>query len=79
MVVYSFLSRFCSFLSVLTQLGRGRGTPLPLMPTQELLVDGPFRYCRNPMTMEAVLTYLGIGIAAGTPRAPCSLTVNAWH
>jgi protein-S-isoprenylcysteine O-methyltransferase Ste14 len=54
------------FWSVYTQLTRGRGTPLPLMPTQELLTEGPFRYCRNPMTLGAILAYLGIAIAART-------------
>jgi protein-S-isoprenylcysteine O-methyltransferase Ste14 len=54
------------FWSVNTQLTRGRGTPLPVMPTQKLLTDGPFRYCRNPMTLGAILAYLGIGIAART-------------
>ena len=52
--------------SVYTQLDRGRGTPLPMMPTQELLTDGPFRYCRNPMTLGAILAYLGIAVTAGT-------------
>lgn len=52
--------------SILMQLTRGRGTPLPLMPTQELLTKGPFRYCRNPMTLGTVLAYLGIAIIAGT-------------
>jgi len=54
------------FWSVITQLNRGRGTPLPVMPTQELLTEGPFRYCRNPMTLGSILAYLGIGVAAGT-------------
>jgi protein-S-isoprenylcysteine O-methyltransferase Ste14 len=54
------------FWSVIVQLDRGRGTPLPLMPTQELLTDGPFRYCRNPMTLGTVLAYLGVGVGAGT-------------
>lgn len=53
--------------SVTTQLDRGRGTPLPVMPTQVLLIDGPFRYCRNPMTLGAILAYLGIAISARTP------------
>lgn len=48
------------------QLTRGRGTPLPLMPTQELLTEGPFRCCRNPMTLGAILAYLGIAIATRT-------------
>jgi protein-S-isoprenylcysteine O-methyltransferase Ste14 len=54
------------FWSVITQLTRGRGTPLPVMPTQELLTEGPFRYCRNPMTLGAIMAYLGIGVGAGT-------------
>lgn len=52
--------------SVGAQLDRGRGTPLPMMPTQELLTDGPFRYCRNPMTLGAISAYLGIALAART-------------
>ena len=54
------------FWSVNTQLTRGRGTPLPVMPTQELLTEGPFRYCRNPMTLGTILAYLGIAIVART-------------
>jgi protein-S-isoprenylcysteine O-methyltransferase Ste14 len=54
------------FWSVDVQLTRGRGTPLPVMPTQELLTEGPFRYCRNPMTLGTILAYLGLAIAAGT-------------
>jgi len=38
-----------------------------MMPTQELLTDGPFRYCRNPMTLGAVLAYLGIAVTSRTP------------
>ena len=48
------------------QLTQGRGTPLPVMPTQELLTGGPFRYCRNPMTLGTILAYLGIALMAGT-------------
>jgi protein-S-isoprenylcysteine O-methyltransferase Ste14 len=54
------------FWAIVAQLDRGRGTPLPVMPTQELLTDGPFRYCRNPMTLGTILAYLGIAVAAGT-------------
>ncbi len=52
--------------SILAQLTRGRGTPLPMLPTQELLIQGPFRYCRNPMTLGTIVAYLGIGVAVGT-------------
>jgi protein-S-isoprenylcysteine O-methyltransferase Ste14 len=54
------------FWSVNTQLTRGRGTPLPMMPTKELLTGGPFRYCRNPMTLGTILAYLGMAVARGT-------------
>ncbi len=63
------------FWSVYTQLDRGRGTPLPMMPTQELLTDGPFRYCRNPMTLGAILAYLGIAVSVRTP-AGCGLVLS---
>ena len=52
--------------SIYVQLTRGRGTPLPIMPTQELLTRGPFRYCRNPMTLGTILAYLGLGVIVGT-------------
>lgn len=67
------------FWAVVTQLDRGRGTPLPVMPTRELLTEGPFRYCRNPMTLGSILAYLGIGIAVGTIAGTalvCSLATS---
>ena len=62
----SVLGFSLGFWSVNTQLTRGRGTPLPVMPTQELLTEGPFRYCRNPMTLGTILAYLGVAVAART-------------
>jgi protein-S-isoprenylcysteine O-methyltransferase Ste14 len=64
--VLTILGYSLGFWSVNTQLNRGRGTPLPVMPTQELLTDGPFRYCRNPMTLGTILAYLGMAVAVGT-------------
>lgn len=56
---------FCFGLrSVDVQLTRGRGTPLPVMPTQELLTEGPYSFCRNPMTLGTILAYLGMAVAA---------------
>lgn len=55
-----------AFWTISLQLDQGRGTPLPMMPTQELLITGPFRYCRNPMTLGTILAYLGMTIAAAT-------------
>jgi protein-S-isoprenylcysteine O-methyltransferase Ste14 len=53
--------------TVQTQVDRGRGTPLPMMPTQALLTGGPYRLSRNPMTLGAVVAYLGVAVAARTP------------
>jgi protein-S-isoprenylcysteine O-methyltransferase Ste14 len=57
---------FFALWSIIVQLTRGRGTPLPMMPTQELLTEGPFRYCRNPMTFGTILAYFGIAVIAAT-------------
>ena len=64
--VLGVMGLFFGFWSIGDQVTRGRGTPLPMMPTQELLTGGPFRYCRNPMTVGTILAYSGLGIAAGT-------------
>ncbi len=55
--------------SIISQLDRARGTPLPVMPTQMLLVSGPFKQCRNPMTFGTILLYVGIGISIGSISA----------
>ena len=65
-VLLAVLGFSLAFRSIDLQLNRGRGTPLPVMPTQELLTEGPFRYCRNPMTLGTILGYLGMAIAART-------------
>ena len=39
----------------------GRGTPMPNAPTQNLIVSGPFKHCRNPIYFGATLYYLGLG------------------
>lgn len=54
------------FWSVAAQVTRGGGTPLPVMPTQRLLTEPPFCYCRNPMTLGTILAYLGLALARGT-------------
>jgi protein-S-isoprenylcysteine O-methyltransferase Ste14 len=54
------------FRSIVSQLSQGRGTPLPVMPTRHLVTEGPFRSCRNPMTLGAILAYLGLAVAVGT-------------
>jgi protein-S-isoprenylcysteine O-methyltransferase Ste14 len=57
----SGLSTFSSLL--------GRGTPVPMMPTQKLLVCKPYSYYRNPMLFGTILLYLGIAVWIGSPSA----------
>lgn len=52
--------------SIVDQLTRGRGTPLPVMATQTLLITGPFAYCRNPMSFGTILLYSGLAIWTGS-------------
>ncbi|TET37656.1 MAG: isoprenylcysteine carboxylmethyltransferase family protein [Anaerolineales bacterium] len=52
--------------SIVDQLTRGRGTPLPVMATQTLLITGPFAYCRNPMSFGTIVLYSGLAIWAGS-------------
>ena len=50
----------------------GRGTPAPIAPTEELVVDGLYRYLRNPM-------YVGVDLAiAGQCLAFRSLSLVVW-
>jgi protein-S-isoprenylcysteine O-methyltransferase Ste14 len=51
------------------QFTAGRGTPVPVMATQELIVRAPYAYCRNPMALGAILAYLGLGVVAGSRGA----------
>lgn len=48
--------------SIYSQFTLGRGTPVPLMATQKLIVQPPFTYCRNPMALGTFGLYTGIGI-----------------
>ncbi len=45
----------------------GKGTPVPVVPTQKLVVVGPYRYCRNLMLFGLTLYYAGISLLANSP------------
>jgi protein-S-isoprenylcysteine O-methyltransferase Ste14 len=55
-------SWFFGVWSVYSQFTIGRGTPVPLMATQKLIVQAPYTYCRNPMALGAFGMYLGVAI-----------------
>jgi protein-S-isoprenylcysteine O-methyltransferase Ste14 len=43
----------------------GRGTPVPVAPTQRLVVGGPFRYVRNPGYLAVLSMISGQGLFLG--------------
>jgi len=57
---------FFAVWSVAVQVFLVRGTPLPMMPTKKLLITGPFKYCRNPMSFGILLHYIGIAVWVGS-------------
>lgn len=44
------------------QFRLGRGTPVPLMATQRLIVEPPYTYTRNPMALGAIIMYMGVAV-----------------
>jgi protein-S-isoprenylcysteine O-methyltransferase Ste14 len=55
--------------TVKVQFSLGKGTPIPFMATQKLIVKGPYAYCRNPMTLGTAIFYLGVAIWLGSMSA----------
>jgi protein-S-isoprenylcysteine O-methyltransferase Ste14 len=53
--------------TVRVQFVLGRGTPSPFMPTQKLIITGPYRYCRNPMILGVFIAYAGMAVWAASP------------
>jgi len=47
----------------------GKGTPMPLMATQKLVIQKPYSYCRNPLAFGLVNFYFGISIFIGSPSS----------
>jgi len=52
--------------TVKVQYALGKGTPIPLIATRNLVIQGPYRYCRNPMTLGTMMVYLGVAVWLGS-------------
>jgi protein-S-isoprenylcysteine O-methyltransferase Ste14 len=52
--------------TVKVQYALGKGTPIPFIATQRLVIKGPYKYCRNPMTLGTMMVYLGVAIWLGS-------------
>jgi protein-S-isoprenylcysteine O-methyltransferase Ste14 len=49
-----------------TQFAKAGGTPVPLAPTQRLVVTGSHRFVRNPMYVALILVILGQALLFGS-------------
>lgn len=60
---------------------RGRGTPLPLQTARELVVDGPYRFVRNPMALAGITQGVAVGIHLADPVVVAYALAGAlvWH
>lgn len=65
LITASFFIVFGLLFSVwsgFAQFRIGRGTPVPVIPTQKLVTTGPYALCRNPMLLGSVVYYSGISL-----------------
>jgi protein-S-isoprenylcysteine O-methyltransferase Ste14 len=66
-VVMMLVGAVFALWSIADQLVKAAGTPLPVMATQKLLITGPFKLCRNPMSFGTITMYLGLGVTIFSP------------
>lgn len=50
--------------------------PAPWKPSPSLVLEGPYRFTRNPMYVAMTTIQLGIGLAAGSPAAMLLASVS---
>jgi len=76
-VMAIILGGFLAFWTIIAQIKLASGTPLPMLPTKRLLIVGPFKYCRNPMTLGTIISYSGVAIWVGSYTALLAVTLIA--
>jgi protein-S-isoprenylcysteine O-methyltransferase Ste14 len=64
-------------ISAFVHFARARGTPLPLAPTEHLVVTGFHRYVRNPIYLGSLVIFLGEAVLYGCPTL-LIYTAAAW-
>lgn len=51
---------------ILTFVFVGKGTAAPFDPPRRLVINGPYRFVRNPMYIGAIVTMLGVALFYGS-------------
>ncbi|MEO1627712.1 MAG: isoprenylcysteine carboxylmethyltransferase family protein [Bacteroidota bacterium] len=64
-----------------TMSSKGRGTPLPLDCPNELVVEGPYQFVRNPMAVAGIGQGLCVGLILGSYWVMAYAMADAvlWH
>jgi len=65
-IVFIILGWLIANWTVKVQYALGKGTPIPLIATRKLVIQGPYSYCRNPMTLGTTMVYVGVAIWLGS-------------
>ena len=60
---------FLALWTIFAQIKLASGSPFPMIPTKKLIIVGPFKYCRNPMTLGTIMVYSGIVVMIGSYTA----------
>jgi protein-S-isoprenylcysteine O-methyltransferase Ste14 len=68
---------FLALWTIFAQIKLASGTPFPMLPTQKLIIIGPFKYCRNPMTLGTIVVYAGAAIWVGSYTAVFAVVLLA--
>lgn len=63
--------------AIYVQFTTGRGTPAPVMATQELIIEKPYSYCRNPMALGTIVLYFGVAVLLGSISTVALVLIGA--
>lgn len=61
-LLVSLLGLFLFVWTIWLFLKVGRGTQIPIMPTQKLVIVRPYAFTRNPMVLGVIIWIIGLGI-----------------
>jgi protein-S-isoprenylcysteine O-methyltransferase Ste14 len=58
-ILTGILGAIIAFWCILSFATIGKGTPAPFDPPSQLVIQGPYRYVRNPLYLGAAITIIG--------------------
>jgi protein-S-isoprenylcysteine O-methyltransferase Ste14 len=61
-----FVPGFILWLWTVILFVKAHGTPVPVNPPNQLVVTGPYAYCRNPMMLGIFMVFFGVGLWVGS-------------